>query len=222
MDWYVEMVSLVAQPSGTERLRRPLESLFFVVVVSTAFLNEISRERQANIRCLCTFNSCQNSLWQTGRVNLHSFAIASCTGSADGHFRKRIAGLVPFFSKSCNNSNGSIMLVECRAEFLPRLSKGLAQGKCLQCQSIPFFLEHAKERRNRGERRRPGSNDAVGFNFDKVFCGKLLSRHGFFSMLGDISFNESFLKDTAYCNVRSNSCIDPVALRFATYRSCAR
>lgn len=98
------------------------------------------------------------------------------------------------------------MLIQCRAEFTPRLCQVLLQGVCFEGQRIPFFLENAEKRRDGCEGGWSRADNALRLDIDQIIGGELFAVDRILAVLGNVRLNEALLEDTAYLDVRWALC----------------
>ena len=130
-------------------------------------------------------------------IDLHAVAVRHGAAGVDGHLGQGIARLVALLRQSRDDADRGVVLVQRRAEFLPRLSQLLAQRVRLQRQRVPLVLEHRQQRRDRRQRRRPRPDDARRPQVDQVLDRQLLARDGVLAILGDVCLDEPFLEHVA-------------------------
>lgn len=181
--------SPVAQPSGIGRLRRVLYSLHSVSAADLI-------KNQWHILLLRLVHLGGQLLGQALVVHLHRVSIGSAS-TADGNIRQRFPRLVSFTRQSRNHARRSVILVQRRAQLLPRLRKLLLQRKRLEHNRIPLVLERAEQRRDRGEVRRAGRHYTRRLELDEVFDREVLAGDGVGVVFGDVRFDEPLFEDIA-------------------------
>ena len=134
---------------------------------------------------LCLVHLGDQLFWQALPIHLHRIPICR-TSTADGHVRQRLSRLVSLARQSRDDACRCIVLVQRRAELLPRLSELLLQRESLQHNRIPLVLESAQKRWYRREVWRAGCDDSRRLELDQVVDRELLPSDGVGVVFGDV------------------------------------